>query len=286
MIKLFASDLDGTLLNYFHHADRVVRAAVREVVASGAHMVLATGRTSHSGASHGFGNLPLEIVGSNGAIIRDAHGTVLKSFVIDQALVEDLLRTFPMIVFECVAAEGSYITGSFDEWMAGFSGKNALSRAAMMRRNRKRAASDPTLVLSQTVDQVLEHDICKLNCRTRDEGLKRELSAYLADHADTLVNEPFQPVMFEISSAGVNKGAALAWLAAHLGIAEDEVAVYGDGGNDIQMLERFAHAYAPSNANAAAKRAAGTVIGSNVAYAVPRHMVRTVRAQQGRYVVE
>ncbi len=59
-----------------------------------AHMVLATGRTSHSGASHGFGNLPLEIVGSNGAIIRDAHGTVLKSFVIDQVLVEDLLRTF------------------------------------------------------------------------------------------------------------------------------------------------------------------------------------------------
>ena len=54
MIKLFASDLDGTLLNYFHHADRVVRAAVREVIASGAHMVLATGRTSHSGASMGL----------------------------------------------------------------------------------------------------------------------------------------------------------------------------------------------------------------------------------------
>ena len=35
MIKMFASDLDGTLLNYFHQADCVVRAAVREVVASG-----------------------------------------------------------------------------------------------------------------------------------------------------------------------------------------------------------------------------------------------------------
>ena len=130
----------------------------------------------------------------------------------------------------------------------------------------------------QTMAQVLERDICKFNVRTPDEGLGRELSAYLAERPDALVNAPFKPVMFEISRADVNKGAALAWLAAHLGIAEDEVAVYGDGGNDIQMLERFAHAYAPSNANAAAKRAAGTVIGSNVAYAVPRHMVRTVRA--------
>ena len=45
------------------------------------------------------------------------------------------------------------------------------------------------------------------------------------------------------------------------------------------MLERFAHSYAPSNASDAAKRAAGRVIGSCACYAVPRHMVATVRAQ-------
>ena len=80
--------------------------------------------------------------------------------------------------------------------------------------------------------------------------------------------------------ADIDKGEAIAWLAANYGIGEAEVAVYGDGGNDIAMLERFApygHAYTPYGACDDAKRAASEVIGSNVFYAVPRHMVRTLR---------
>lgn len=285
MIKMFASDLDGTLLNYFHQADCVVRAAVREVVASGAHVVLATGRPVRSGADQGFGDIPLEVVGSNGAIIRDSHGALLKAFTIDKAVAEDLMRAFPGLIFECIAPDGAYITGSKDAWLASFTGKSALDRLAMKHRNRKRVKAGTGMRFNQTMAQVLERDICKFNVRTPDEGLGRELSAYLAERSDALVNAPFKPVMFEISRADVNKGAALAWLAAYLGISEDEVAVYGDGGNDIAMLDRFAHAYAPSNADDTAKRAAGTVIGSNVAYAVPRHMVRTVRRQCGYYSI-
>ena len=88
--------------------------------------------------------------------------------------------------------------------------------------------------------------------------------------------------MFEITAAGVDKGSALAWLAGWLGLGEDEVAVYGDGGNDICMLERFAalgHAYATSNGSADAKRAAGNVIGSCARHAVPRHMLETLRRE-------
>ena len=31
------------------------------------------------------------------------------------------------------------------------------------------------------------------------------------------------------------------------GIEEDEIAVYGDGGNDLVMLRRFRHSYATAN---------------------------------------
>ncbi len=54
--------------------------------------------------------------------------------------------------------------------------------------------------------------------------------------------------------------------------------MYGDGGNDIAMLERFKHSFATANATNEAKRAAGTVIGDCVAHAVPRHIRTTVRA--------
>lgn len=59
------------------------------------------------------------------------------------------------------------------------------------------------------------------------DGLERELKAFLADHADTVVNAPFDPVMFEITDKDCNKGASIAWLGRHYGIEEDEIAVYG-----------------------------------------------------------
>lgn len=108
-----------------------------------------------------------------------------------------------------------------------------------------------------------------------------EVASFIAEHPE-VVNAPFNPSMFEVTRAGVNKGEAVAWLAGYLGIREDEVAVYGDGGNDIQMLERFAgygHAYATSNGSDAAKHAAGNVIGSCATWAVSRHMLVTLRAQ-------
>ena len=40
MIKLFACDLDGTLLNLFHTTDDKILAAIREITDAGAHVAL------------------------------------------------------------------------------------------------------------------------------------------------------------------------------------------------------------------------------------------------------
>ena len=45
MIKLFASDLDGTLLNGLHETDRTIRGAIKTAIELGAHVVPATGRS-------------------------------------------------------------------------------------------------------------------------------------------------------------------------------------------------------------------------------------------------
>ncbi len=42
MIKMFASDLDGTLLNALHEADGTIRRAIRELTEAGLHVVPAT----------------------------------------------------------------------------------------------------------------------------------------------------------------------------------------------------------------------------------------------------
>ena len=61
--------------------------------------------------------------------------------------------------------------------------------------------------------------------------------------------------------------------------------VYGDGGNDVMMLERFRHSYAPSNASDAAKEAAGTILGHFATYSVSRHMRRTFRQEHSHFQI-
>lgn len=284
MIKLFACDLDGTLLNWFHATDKVILDAVREIADAGAHVAIATGRTMRTPFDSGFQGAPIELLGSNGSIVRDRKGNVLKTFPIDRQALEDLLRAFPTVCFDCVAPDGTFVTGSREEREAGFKNRRFIRRL-IMRGMRGTDSEQDSMHFNQTADQVLAHEVCKINCHVLDPGLNRELAAYLAEHTDTLVDAPFAPTMFEISDRNVNKGAGVAWLAQYLGISEDEVAVYGDGGNDIRMLERFTHAYAPSNASDEAKRAAGNVIGSNVFHAVPKHMLRTLREERSRTVI-
>lgn len=285
MIKLFASDLDGTLLNLLHETDRTIRDAIREVTASGAHFSVATGRTMRTSQDFGFSGLACEAVCANGSMVLGRDGSLLRHVDVDPAVLEEMLKAFPQIPFECVGLEKSLVRGSQEAYQAGYRSEGLLKQLVaniVLRGMRRDQASRVERLFDQTDADVLTGPVCKVNCRVADEGLERELHAFLAEHADAIVNAPFNPVMFEMTSAGVNKGEAVAWLASYLGICEDEVAVYGDGGNDVVMLERFAryrHAFVTHGATPAAKRAAGQAIGSCIVHAVPRHMLATVRTQ-------
>ena len=95
MIKMFASDLDGTLLNALHEADGTIRRAIRELTEAGLHVVPATGRSTLPIGEHGFTGLALDACCSNGSIVRNSHGEVLKTWTIDPQITEELLKKFP-----------------------------------------------------------------------------------------------------------------------------------------------------------------------------------------------
>lgn len=159
---------------------------------------------------------------------------------------------------------------------AGFKKDRPIKRI-VMRGMRARGGYHEEQYFDQSIGDILRHDVCKINCRVTSPELERDLKAYLAERSDRVVNAPFDPVMFEITDVACNKGESVAWLAGYYGIAEDEVAVYGDGGNDIAMLKRFRHSYATKNASDAAKTAASATIGSCMVHAVPKHMLATMQ---------
>ena len=92
MIKMFASDLDGTLLNALHEADGTIRRAIRELTEAGLHVVPATGRSTLPIGEHGFTGLALDACCSNGSIVRNSHGEVLKTWTIDRRLPRSCSR--------------------------------------------------------------------------------------------------------------------------------------------------------------------------------------------------
>lgn len=279
MIKLFASDLDGTLLNGLHETDRTIRSAIKRAMDMGAHVVPATGRSLLPVGDHGFTGLNIDAVCANGSIIRSRNGEVLKTFSVDPAFIEELIRTFPQICFDCATPDGMFSSGSYEMHQAGFR-RDGLVRRIVMRGMRARGGTHEEQFFDQPLSSILKHEVCKINCRVTSEELDRELKAFLADHADTVVNAPFDPVIFEITDKDCNKGASVAWLGRYYGIEEDEIAVYGDGGNDLVMLKRFRHSYATANGTAEAKAAASATIGRCELHAVPRHILKTLRSQQ------
>lgn len=278
LIKLFASDLDGTLFNALHEVDGTIRAALDRTLRAGRHVALATGRCVRSTADLGFGSLPLDVVCANGALILGPRGQLLRHAPLDPATLEELLSCFPTVCASCIALDGTYVRGSQEQLASGYLMPRGLV-GVLIKRRMQRNAQSGEFHFDRTASDILRKDVCKVNVREKDPGLRRELDAFVADHANTITNASFDGDLFELTDASVNKGSAVAWLARHLDVGEDEVAVYGDGGNDLAMLSRFEHAYATRGASDEAKRAAGSVLGSCAFHAVPRHLLRTVRRE-------
>jgi Cof subfamily protein (haloacid dehalogenase superfamily) len=91
-------------------------------------------------------------------------------------------------------------------------------------------------------------------------GLERHARAALAERA-TIARSQHYYVDFTHPLA--NKGVALSEVAKLLSIPEVEIAVIGDGANDIAMFERSGLCIAMGNASAEVQRAADFVTGSN-----------------------
>ena len=72
-----------------------------------------------------------------------------------------------------------------------------------------------------------------------------------------------QPYYLDITHPLANKGAALSEIAKLLGVPLAEIAVIGDGGNDVAMFERSGLSIAMGNASPEVQHAADLVTDSN-----------------------
>ena len=68
------------------------------------------------------------------------------------------------------------------------------------------------------------------------------------------------PYFLEFAAADVSKGSGLAFLAEHLGFAQERTVGIGDGENDRELLDWAGYAIAVENAHPDLKRRADAII--------------------------
>ena len=279
MIKLFACDLDGTLLNDDHEFDGIIFNAIDAVIKQGKYFSFATGRHMHTQQIKilKYEKRDVFMVCMNGALILDSSQNIIYDRKMDKKIVKDLLETFPEIDFDCIGKDHVFIRANRQDHLDQFSRSSIWNRAA-----NKWKIEDfiKDSIFDQSIDDILSHDIYKINCRLSDAKTIEKMNCYLDQHKDEIVNAPYDNGAFEITGKDVNKGNAVAWLCEYLHLQEDEVAVYGDGGNDIEMLERFKHSYGMSNGMESAKKAANEIIGCCKDYAVSKHILETLQKEK------
>jgi Cof subfamily protein (haloacid dehalogenase superfamily) len=87
-----------------------------------------------------------------------------------------------------------------------------------------------------------------------------EMRDALVDNASVARSQPYY---LDITHPLANKGAALSKIAELLALPPAEIAVMGDGGNDVAMFERSGLSIAMGNASPEARRVADFVTDSN-----------------------
>ncbi len=232
--RLIATDLDGTIVNHDGSVSVRVVEALLAAMDAGVRIVFVTGRPPRwmHEIAEATGHAGVGICG-NGAYVYDmADEVVLETFAMAADVAQNAVKRVRGVL------PGSAFAV---EALAGFSYEPAYKPRWDIH---KPMAIAP-------IDRLLSDGIAKL--LVRDDELPGDVMLRLAEPVLSGVVEVTHSnandSLLELSALGVTKGSTLARLAAEWGIAQDEVAAFGDMPNDVNMLQWAGRGYAVGNAH-------------------------------------
>ena len=94
------------------------------------------------------------------------------------------------------------------------------------------------------------------------EALDAVESRAKAHFGDRLYISKSLPYFLEFAAAGVTKGSGLDFLAAHMGFTREETIAFGDGENDVELVEWAGYGIAVDNAHERVKAVADWICPS------------------------
>lgn len=257
LLRLIASDLDGTLLR----SDRATvsartRAALKRASDTGVAVVLVSARGPR-GVTAVADALSIEglAICSNGAIVYDLvtretirHRELASDVAADT--IRKLRRRLPGVCFAAETGAVIALEPSFKGAWAGWQPPEDTVHGDALE----------LVATPVTIARAVGSSIEELAAAAREVA------------GETAAVSISGECVIEILAAGVNKAAALEELAYALGVKADEVVAFGDYPNDLPMLAWAGRSIAPANAHPEVLASVDEITASNDDDGVPSRL--------------
>ena len=232
-IKLIAVDLDGTLLNSNHEISDYNYCVIKEAERRGIAVVISTGRLYSSLYKYKEKlNLKTPVICYNGAKVVDGRDdSIIFERTIDEEVVKKVIK---------IAREKDVHLNLFqdEKWYVE-------CRRDEVETYRNSSGLSYHLA---DFDKMEKLNVTKLMF-VGENGILKEIEKIVKTELGNFVYTAFsKPYFFEILDSRVSKGEALKKIAEQYGIEREEVMAFGDGYNDIEMLQYAGVGVAMGNA--------------------------------------
>lgn len=243
-IKIIALDLDGTLLNSNKELTAGNYAALQKAAAAGIEIVPTTGRF-YSGMPEVIRKLPFVhyAITINGAAVYDVRKQqdIAKAELPMQKAMEIMsyLDTLP-VIYDCYMDNWGWMTRS--QWKKAEEFAPNAHYLKMIKELRTPVPDLKTHLLETG------HDVQKIQFFVQDMKLREDLLWLIPNlFPETAVSTSVSNNI-EINDLHANKGEAVGKLVAYLGFDVSQTMSFGDGLNDLSMIQAAGIGVAMANA--------------------------------------
>lgn len=253
-IEVIISDLDGTLTNSQKHVTPYTREMIHRAMDEGCRMVLASGRPFF-GVRKVIEELDLE---TRGGYVVSYNGGLVTELKTNKILYEKMLPE------EVVLPIYNYVSQIKEVGIATYQPGYIYSEREKDEYLAIEAfgCRTPVTVVKHLPD-IMENGIHKYVITGRPDVIPEtsvKIKERFGNLVDMIISEPF---FLEIVPKGINKAASLDILMKYLGCGRERVIAFGDGRNDVEMLEYAGISFAMENACEQAKEAATYITDTN-----------------------
>ncbi|UXR78582.1 MULTISPECIES: Cof-type HAD-IIB family hydrolase [unclassified Staphylococcus] len=271
MIKLIATDMDGTLLNASHEITPENIEAIKYAQSQGVTVVIATGRAFYE-ASRPVTEAGLKVpyICLNGAEVRDESFNIVHTASLNKEMSDTIQNILKQagVYYQVYTNRGIYTEDPEKDLEIYVDiAKHARQHADVdvIRQHIQSRIDNGTLKVVSSYDQIESVPgelIMKILAFDTDLEKLARVKQVLAQHTNLAVSSS-SIGNIEVTHAEAQKGMALQAIADQLNIDMQDAMAVGDNMNDASMLERVGHPVAMENGVEAVKALATFTTDTN-----------------------